>query len=322
MLLVIDGNNVAWAGFHGLRRPMGADTPEKLARAAILGLAQGLLGLVARGGGPPGARATEPLTAVAVAFDEGRPLRRRSVFPGYQMGREATPAFSDNETYVLAAIDEFIALAASLPITILRGTNTEADDLAATLTINTPGPVRIASTDRDFLQLVDERVTVYAPVKRLLVTVRNFAEATAPVDSSGTPSPFPRERYLDYRAASGDASDDLPGIPGVGPLSAARMLRHAPMEDYFKTPRLAARVLGRRLLKLESALTSGEARAIFERNRSLMDLRAAAVHFGNLDGYATRGHWDEPVLQPWLAAQRIAGLEVPAVVRAMAAIAR
>ncbi|MGI8926861.1 MAG: hypothetical protein ACR2HN_09480 [Tepidiformaceae bacterium] len=320
MLLIADGNNLAWAGFHALRRPMGADTPEKLTRAALLGLSQSVLGLVARGGAAPGSRG-EAVTALAVAFDEGRPLRRRSIFPGYQLGRENNPSFMEYERFVLEGIAQFSELAACLPVTVLRGKNTEADDLVAALTLQTPGPVRIASTDRDFLQLVDERVTVYSPVKRLLVTVANFRDVSAPTDSAGAAARFPRERYLDYRAASGDASDDLPGIAGVGPLTAARLLAQARMEEYFTAPRLATRALGRRQIRLEAALASGEARTVFERNRELMDLRAAAGRFPSLEEYTTRGAWDEGAFRTWVKEQRIAGGEIEGTARALATIA-
>ena len=320
MLLVIDGNNIAWAGFHALRRPMNADTPEKLRRAALLGLAQGVLGLITRGGEAPGATPGQA-DAVVVTFDHGRPLRRREIFPAYQTGRERNPAFVEYEEYVLGAIERFTELAHLLPVTVLRGTNTEADDLAAAAASQHAGPVRIASTDRDFLQLVDERVTVYSPVKKLLVTVENFAEVTAPADSGGTAAPFPRERYLDYRAASGDASDDLPGIAGVGPLTAARLLARAPMEAYFATPRLAAEVLGRRQAKLEAALAAGEAREVFERNRTLMDLRAAAQRFPSLDDYRAVGAWDELAARTWLETERIARTEIESTVRVLARLA-
>jgi 5'-3' exonuclease len=326
MLLVADGNNLAWAGFHALRRPMGADTPEKKARAALLGFTQSLLGLVIRAGEPPLQRPFEapPGTVgeVAVVFDEGRPLRRREIFPGYQLGREGDPNFMDNEPFVLDAIAQFCEVAASLPMAILRGVNTEADDLMAAVVMQSTAPaVRIASTDRDFLQLVDERISVYAPVKRLVIDADNFAEAVSPSGSDSVVVPFPRERYLDYRAASGDASDNLPGIAGVGALTAARLLAAAPMETYFREPARATVALGRRNQKLEAALGSPETHAQFERNRELMDLRAAAERFPDLGAYTRTGTWDEATFREWVKEQRIAGLDVNAACRAMESLA-
>ena len=329
MLLIADGNNLAWAGFHALRKPMAAETPELKVRATLLGLSQSVIGLIVRAGEPPAEAGTRPapprlgqVTRVAVVFDEGRPLRRRGIFPGYQTGRESTASFAENERFVIEGIRLFSEAAAVLPIEIIRGINAEADDLIASLALNGhAGPLRIASSDRDFLQLVDERLSIYSPQKRLVIGPDNFAEATAPTDSDGRAVPFPRERYLDYRAASGDASDDLPGIPAVGTLTAARLLAHRPMDDYFAKPGLITGVLGRRNMKLEGALYSGEARAVFERNRMLMDLRQGAAHYPSLEDMTSRGAWDPAAFRRWCTDQRIAGLDVNAACQAFESIA-
>lgn len=329
MLLVFDGNNLAWAGFHALRRPMKAESPQQKTRASLLGMTGMVVSLVIRGGEAPveGSRQPpadpNPLTGLVIAFDEGRPLRRRSIFPGYQMGREGDPSFMDNEPHILAAIAQLSDLARSLPLTILRGANTEADDLiAACILPSSANRVRIASTDRDFLQLVDGRVSIYAPVKRAIIDHRNFAVMTSPRDSDDRPVVFPRERFLDYRAASGDPSDNLPGIPGVGALTAARLLAKAPLDDYFERPMLVSEVLGRRNVKLEGALRTPAARATVERNRELMDLRKAAASFPDLSAWSTTGAWDEPAFRAWVKEQRIPGVELEAACRAFESVAR
>jgi len=331
MLLVVDGNNVTWAGFHALRRPMGADTPEKKVRAALLGLTQSVIGFAVRAGEPPQARPAaqaglfdleqQRVSELIVAFDKGRPLRRRGIFPPYQTGREGDPSFMENETYVLAAITQFTEMAAALPVTILRGENTEADDLISAAIAQSWTAARIASTDKDFLQLVDDRVSIYSPVKRLVVTTENFTEATAPRSSDEQPVAFPRERYLDYRVASGDASDNLPGIPGVGNLSAARLLAANPLDAYLAQPPLASAVLGRKNTRLEASLASGEAQEIAHRNRTLMDLRAAAANYSDLAPYTSTGAWSETAFRSWVAEQRIAALEVESAVACLSYIA-
>lgn len=331
MHLVVDGNNVAWAGFHALRRPMGADTPEKLARAAFLGLTQSVIGLAIRGGEAPAARAASAqrslfdagpqVTAVTVVFDEGRPLRRRQVFPDYQTTRESSPAFRDFEPHVLGAIAAFIEGATNLPLDVLRGHDTEADDLVAALVLATHGPVRVASTDKDFLQLVDERVSVYSTVKRLVITTENFVEVVAPRTAAGVASGFPRGRYLDYRVMSGDPSDDLPGLPGVGTLTAARLLADAPLDDYLADPSRVAAVLGRKNARLDAAFADGTAAQVVARNRELMDLRHAALNYPDLAIYRREGAWDEAAFRAWAAAQRAHGFEMEAAVETMRRLA-
>lgn len=336
MHLVVDGNNVAWAGFHALRRPMGADKPEQFVRAALLGLTQSVVGFAVRAGEPPEAGAsraggqaglfdseTVHTTALTVAFDEGRPLRRRSVFPPYQTGRESDPNFMEYEKYVVEAIGQFSEMAQQmLQVRILRGRNTEADDLIATAVLaESDVPARICSTDRDFLQLVGEQISIYSPVKRLVISMENFSEATAPKSSDGSAVPFPRERYLDYRAASGDASDNLPGIPGVGALSAAKLVAAAPLDDYLANPHLVPRVLGRKSARIDSAFASGEAAAAVARNRQLMDLRLASQNYPDLAPYETHGTWDEAAFRGWVKSQRISALEIESSVVCLARIA-
>ncbi len=325
MLLVIDGNNVAWAGFHSLRRAMEPQTADEHVRCALLGLTQSVLGMVVRAGEPP----PEPgnphpprheITRLVVVFDEGRPVRRRAIYPPYQTGRESNPSFMEFEPVVLDGIAQFIEGMRRAPVTILRGVNTEADDLVAACLLNDEVAeyVRIASTDRDFMQLVDERLSIYSPVKRVVIDVDNFAEHASPKLSDGTPVAFPRERYLDYRAASGDTSDDLPGIPGVGAVTAARLVAYAPLDAYFDKPALATDACGRRSVKVEGALRSGEAREIVARNRELMDLRHAAKNYPSLDEYTTEGTWDEAQFTRWLKEDiRPGNLDQEAAVRAM-----
>lgn len=331
MLVIADGNNLSWAAFHSLGRAMGAETPEEKTRSTLLGLSQSIIGPIARGGAPFEPRAqlsfdTDPLyppvTGLAIVFDQGRPLRRREIYPAYQTGREQQPAFIDNEPYVLAAIDQFVEVALGcMPITILRGRNTEADDLAAALTIQTAGPVRIASSDRDFLQLVDERVSIYSFIKKMIVHVGNFDDEVMPRPKDGEPVVFPRERFVDYRALSGDSSDDLPGVPGVGSLTAAKLLAEHPLDAYLQDPGLVEPALGRANRKVEAAFRDGTAAAAVARNRRLMDLREAAQRYKDLRPYRQDGTWDEGAFRDWLLDLRAARLDLDGAVATIAGVA-
>src|SRR5581483_1989187 len=319
MFLLIDGNNVAWAGYYALERAMKPEDDERRHRVAMLGLASGVLGAIARRGEPPGAAPGPPLTRVALVFDEGRAVRRRGIFPKYQTGRESDPKFVANEPVILRAIDEFAGMAARiLPIEVVQGADTEADELIAGLVATTPGvPKRIISTDRDFLHLISKETSVYAPVKKLVIDERNFWDAVAPKASDGTPALFPRERFLDYRTLVGDTSDDLPGVPGIGPLSAARLLVAAPVEDYFGQPERVRAALGRRSEAVEHAFASGAAQAVVERNRAMMDLRLAAPSWDELPGHTRRGSWDRAAFEAWLDEQRITSVERAALLESL-----
>ncbi|MDP9238221.1 MAG: hypothetical protein M3P30_12645 [Chloroflexota bacterium] len=317
MFLLIDGNNLAWAGFYALERAMKPDTQERRERVATLGLASTVLGAIARDGDAPGGSKPMPAQRVAICFDEGRPLRRRQIFPAYQTGREGDPKFIQNESTILGAIEGFAQMASKmLPFEVVRGTNTEADDLIAGLVHAAPDITkRIVSTDRDFLQLIDSHTSVYAPVRKLVIDESNFFDAAAPKTSAGVPISFPRERFLDYRALIGDPSDNLPGVPGVGPLSAAKLLAAAPLDDYigepaaFRAVNAVRAALGRKSDAVERAFVDGSAAAVIERNRTLMDLRLPAPCWSQLDELTQRGRWDRATFEAWYREEKITAVE-------------
>ena len=315
MFLILDGNNLAWAGYYGLERAMKPDDDERRERVAILGLAGMALGAIARCGEPPGTTASGVLTRVAVCFDEGRPLRRRALFPAYQTGREGDPKFMQNEPTILRAVAQFCEICMKLPVEVLRGANTEADDLiAALIDANPTVEKRIVSSDKDFLQLIGPNTTVYSPIRKVVIDEGNLFDAVAPRTSAGKPMLFPRDRFLDYRALSGDPSDNLPGVPGVGPLSAAKLLSRAPLDDYFGNAQAVRLALERKSLAIEQAFNDGSATAIVARNRELMDLRLAAPCWDDLPSFTTRGVWDPIAFSAWLEQQRIASVDSVALI--------
>jgi len=322
--LIIDGNNIAWAGYYALERAMKPADELRRRRVALLGVAGGVLGAIARGGVPPGAaRPSTELTRVTVAFDDGRPLRRRQIYPPYQTGRERDPKFIANEPIVLGAIATFIDVAAhSLPIDIVRSTNVEADDLIAGTVARRDGtPVRIVSTDRDFLQLVGPDVDIYSPVKRIIVDEANFDEQALPRTSSGAIARFPRERFLQYRTLLGDPSDDLPGVPGIGPLTAAALVARADARAFVGDPAAVREAIGRKSLAVERAFADGTANAVIERNETLMDLRRPSPVWDLLDVARTRGPWDAATFSAWLDELRPAGIDRAALLRELGHLA-
>ena len=107
----------------------------------------------------------------------------------------------------------------------------EADDLISTLAVRLhPSPVFIISTDRDFYQLVDDRVKILkgARLGRPDIVGRDDIRARYSV------SP---EQWCDYRALTGDPADGVPGVPGVGPKRAAGLLSEGQsLEDILSAP--------------------------------------------------------------------------------------
>jgi DNA polymerase-1 len=308
MFLLLDGNNLAWAGYYALERAMKPEDDERRHRVALLGLAGMVLGSIARAGEAPGDESTAKtkLTRVALCFDEGRPLRRRAIFPEYQLARDNDAKFTTNEPTILGAIDEFCGVAERcLPIEVLHDENTEADDLIAGLVLKNPKvQKRIISNDRDFLQLLDTKTTVYQPVKKAVVGADGAIAALAL-----KPNAFPRGRIVQYRALTGDPSDNVPGVPGVGSLSAAKLLARAPVERYYGDSRAVREALGRRSDVVEIAFRDGLAQAVVERNCALMDLRLPSPVWDRIDAATTRGEWDRAAFEAWLDAEKLRAVE-------------
>jgi DNA polymerase-1 len=139
------------------------------------------------------------------------PNFRAELLPGYQAGR----VFDDP---LLEQLDLMPGLVESFGFVSAQAGGYEADDFLAAAAARWPGPVVVASNDRDAFQLVSDRVSVLQPVKG-----GGFARV-GPEEV--------RERYgvdpvqvPDFIALRGDQSDRIPGAPGVGPKSAASVLR-------------------------------------------------------------------------------------------------
>ncbi len=150
-----------------------------------------------------------------VLDNDWRPKWRVDAWPGYKATRAPDPPELPGQFVVLRTVLE----AAGLPVAEAPGT--EADDVLGTVAMGAGDDERLAvvTGDRDLLQLVrDPVVWVLFPVKGTSQMVR-FDEAEV-VRRHGVPP----ARYADYAILRGDPSDGLPGLPGVGPKTAARLV--------------------------------------------------------------------------------------------------
>ena len=157
----------------------------------------------------------EKPTHVAVAFDAGRASFRTEVLPTYKGTRDASPEPFKGQVPLIKDI------LATLNIPVLQKENYEADDIFATLATQaaaTGMEVLVCSGDRDSFQLVSEDVTVLYPIAGVATLARMTPDAV--LEKYGVPP----ERYPDLAALVGETSDNLPGIPGVGPKTAAKWI--------------------------------------------------------------------------------------------------
>lgn len=158
-------------------------------------------------------------TKCIIVFDgKGGSMRRKKIFPDYKSGRTGNNVlrrefFTDVEEEKISMRRQMVRTVQYLdllPVQIFCIDNIEADDAIAYMTMQYFKPknskVRIVSTDRDFLQLVDENIEVYSPIKKKIYNETQLKEEFG----------IHSNNYLLYRILSGDSSDNIPGIKGIG----------------------------------------------------------------------------------------------------------
>ncbi len=204
-LLLLDGHSLAYRAFFALPAA-NFSTATGQTTNAVFGFTSMLINLLR----------DEVPTHLGVAFDESRQTFRLEEYADYKAGRAATPEeFRGQVALIKEVLD-----ALRIPHVAVAGF--EADDVIATLVTRAAeedvDEVLIVTGDRDAMQLVDERATVLYPMKGVSELAR--MDPAAVHDRYGvTP-----ERYSDLAALVGETSDNLPGVPGVGPKTAAKWL--------------------------------------------------------------------------------------------------
>jgi DNA polymerase I len=161
-------------------------------------------------------------TRVIITFDgKGGSARRKKMHSGYKEGRSMSTRFNRrNDVGELTTEEEIASMQLQmgklseylqcLPITLISIDNIEADDTIAYLTTEVFRPkkseVIIMSDDKDFIQLIDEKTSVWRPVEKKFYTPREVAEKFG----------IPSHNFIHYKVFMGDASDNIKGINGIG----------------------------------------------------------------------------------------------------------
>lgn len=203
-LLLIDGHSMAFRAYYAL--PVDSFTTSTgQATNAVHGFISTLLSLLEQ----------ERPTHLAVAFDlPGGTFRTRD-YPGYKATRSETPR------PLIEQIELIGDLLEAMGVRAVTAPDYEADDVLATLAARAQAQgleVLVCSGDRDSFQLITEHCTVLQPVRGGSAPRRMTPAAVR--ERYGV-SP---ERYPHLAALVGETSDNLPGVPGVGPKTAAKWL--------------------------------------------------------------------------------------------------
>ena len=204
-LLLIDGHSLMFRAFYALS-PDSFRTPDGQHTNAIHGFISMLLNILA----------AEKPTHLAVAFDLSRESFRTAEYPEYKGTRGETPPEFIGQTELLREALE------AMNIKNITRENYEADDIIASLADQAADAgfnVGVVSGDRDTFQLIREETTILYPVKGVLNLARMTDQAV--FDKYGVHA----KQYPDLAALVGETSDNLPGVPGVGPKTAAKWLQ-------------------------------------------------------------------------------------------------
>ena len=154
-------------------------------------------------------------THVAVAFDLDTPTFRETEYSEYKAGRNKTPEEFHGQ------VDLIIKVMEAMRIPTISMDGYEADDIIATLSEQAEAAgwdVLVVSGDRDAFQLITDKVTVLYPKKGV--------SEIPPMDAAAVEAKYfvPPNRYSDLAALVGETADNLPGVPGVGPKTAAKWI--------------------------------------------------------------------------------------------------
>ena len=200
--LVIDGSSLIHRAFFALP-PL--TTQSGVHTGAVYGFCNMLLRLLAD---------VQPKW-LAVAFDKSRKTFRTEMFADYKGQRKPTPSELSEQFPLARKVLE------AMNIAVLELDNYEADDIIGTFAVHAPqeADVIIVTGDRDELQLLSSRTSVYF-TKRGISDLKIYTPEVFEEEYEG----LEPKQLIDLKGLMGDTSDNIPGIPGVGPKTALKLI--------------------------------------------------------------------------------------------------
>ncbi len=200
---LIDGYSLLYRAFYAL--PQSIATSSGLPTNALYGFTSMILKLLD----------SDEEVGIGVVWDGGMPKFRLEVFPQYKAQRSSMPE------ELRAQLDHLDEILEAMNIPAIRAEGFEADDALATMSRQIPEGVElfIVTGDQDAMQLVDGRVRVLRTTRGVSET-KTYGREEVVAEYGVTPEQIP-----DYKALTGDASDNIPGVRGIGPKGAANLLK-------------------------------------------------------------------------------------------------
>lgn len=275
ILLLMDGAAMAYRAFYAIQN---LSTQAGQPTNALFGFIRMVNQLAAR---------WQP-THRAVVFDAGLPAARMTLLPSYKQQREKMP---DPLRSQFPLIENYLRCAG---IAALRVEGEEADDTMASLAahaVTDQAETLLATSDKDLFQMVGERVTIVSPA--------SAGERMGPAEVQAKMG-VPPERIVELLALMGDHVDNIPGVPGVGPKTAAKLLA-----DFGSLDGLWAQLHAVAGEKTRAALATH--RAEVERNVQLIRLRTDLVERVDWEGLCVQPA-ETGVLREFLLAMELHSL--------------
>jgi len=179
-----------------------------------------------------------------IAFDgRGGNAKRRKIYKGYKANRanktklrrfdHHETSIEDEQESMRKQFSRLVSYLDNLPVTFLAMDGIEADDTIAYIAQmynETCKKITIVSTDRDFYQLIDDRIQIWSPIKKKMYDTQTI------IEEFGV---HPNNMVL-YRSFTGDKSDNIPGVSGIGPKTILKLIpeianeRQVTLEELFE----------------------------------------------------------------------------------------
>ncbi len=202
-LVLIDGNSIAYRAFFAL--PL-LNNDKGIHTNAVYGFTMMMQRILE----------DEKPTHIMVAFDAGKTTFRHKTYTEYKGGRQKTPPeLSEQFPLIRELLDSY-------GISRYELENYEADDIIGTLSLNAEKEgfeVKVISGDKDLTQLSSEHTTV-SVTKKGITEIEEYTPLHIKEKYGLTP-----EQIIDMKGLMGDASDNIPGIPGIGEKTAIKLLK-------------------------------------------------------------------------------------------------
>ncbi|MBN1650825.1 MAG: DNA polymerase I [Bacteroidales bacterium] len=249
-LFLLDAYALIYRAYYALNRNPRINS-KGLNTSAILGFANSLYDVLSN----------EKPDYIGVVFDPKGLTFRNEIYPEYKAQREKTPEdISLSIPYIKKLIEAF-----NIPVVLVE--NYEADDVIGTLAKQAEKQNLITymmTPDKDFGQLVSENIKIYKPAR-----MGNKAEVLGVAEVCEKFGVAQPEQVIDFLGLSGDVSDNIPGIAGVGPVTAKKLIA-----QFGSVEEMVSRSAEIKNPKLREKVEAAKENALLSKKLATIDIHA------------------------------------------------